>query len=333
MLVELTAQDYFIPAVTFGVHATPWAGFDVGAVFRWSDRFNGSGEVSYETNTYQVGSTSGPVPFANDPIELEIVKVGLPHVLTGGVRYAGLLHDGAEAEAAGTYDPMAHELWDIELDATYTLNKRAGRNAAKVGEDIRVGFRQADGMIDLREVAEDMVEQFDVDRHFENTLAVRLGGSWAFLPRKLTAHAGAFFETRGVDPDYANIDTFALQRVGMGVGVVLRTGSFDLLAAYGHILSETLDVAPPEHEEVSASNLGPTRGFDQRTGGFDPVTGDNPNDPLEDPDAPSPGSADGVASLRLPALIETETRRARVVNAGKYTANFSVISVGAIYHW
>ena len=183
IMVELTAADYFIPALTFGAHVTPWAGFDVGAVFRWSDGFDGTGDVAYETNTYQVGSTSGPVPFANDPIELSTVKVGLPWVLTGGVRYAGLLHDGAAAEAAGTYDPMANELWDVELDATYTLNERAGHNGAAVGEDIRVGFRQADGMIELQEVAQEMVEQFDVDRHFKDTIAVRVGGSWAFLPR------------------------------------------------------------------------------------------------------------------------------------------------------
>ena len=83
---------------------------------------------------------------------------------------------------------------------------------------------------------------------------MRLGGSYALLPRELALHAGGFYESRGVQPAFADVDTFAFARVGLGLGVVYRFGRWDLRAGYAHIFSETMDVAPPPHQNVEAAD-------------------------------------------------------------------------------
>jgi hypothetical protein len=153
------------------------------------------------------------------------------------------------------------------------------------------------------------------------------------VPKAFAVNAGAFFETRGVDPDYASIDTFAFRRIGTGAGIVWRVGDFDLLASYAHIFQESLEVAPPGHQPFTAGTDDPTTGFDQRVGGVNAAGTDINGEVLEDRSAPAPTAGDGVASIRQPALVETSARRARVVNAGKYTAAFDVVSVGAVYRF
>ena len=81
-------------------------------------------------------------------------------------------------------------------------------------------------------------------------MAVRLGGSFAIAPRQLAVHGGVFYENRGVEPAYVNIDNFALARVGFGLGFMWRVRDFDLTAAYGHIFQETVRIAPPEHQDA-----------------------------------------------------------------------------------
>ncbi len=352
-LVELTAEDFFIPTAIVGVHATPIDALDLGVGFHWSDALRGPGSVLYETNTYHAGATTGPVPFTNEPIPLRQVDVGLPWVLTGAVRYAGILPEARDEIAAGKRDPMQHELWDVELDVAYQLNQRASKNSIEADanaecDDVTAAdpataprvpcFRIASRSAELDplpplEVLEQDFTQLNIDRHLADSVAVRLGGSYSLVPTQFAVNAGGFFETRGVDPDYASVDTFAFQRIGAGVGIVWRVGEFDLLASYAHIFQEQLEVAPPAHEPFARGTEDPTTGFDQRVGGLDASGSDIAGPVLEDESAPSPASADGVASARQPALVSTQSRRARVINAGKYTASFDIISVGAVYRF
>jgi hypothetical protein len=334
-LVDVTASDYFLPAITVGVHAKPIPAVDLMANLRWVDGFDGSGEVVYETNTFHRNATSGPAPLKNDPVDLSVVQVGLPWTLTLGVRYAGLL-PGAEPQAGRPeIDPMERELWDVELDFAYNLNSLGSESAVAAGEDVTILTREVGGGGDRQTVDLDDLSQLSVDRHLKDSAAVRLGGSYSVLPRKLAVHAGSFFETRGLDPAYASIDSFAFQRVGIGLGVMGRLGSFDLIASYAHIFQETVEVAPPPHQNVEdADPNDPTSGFDQRVGGTFGPDGERVGGfVLEDPDAPDPDDADAVARQAATSAAPSPSRPDRVINAGKYTAAFDVISVGMTYHW
>jgi long-subunit fatty acid transport protein len=334
-LIDVAAEDYFIPAITFGVHARPLPALDLTASMRWVDTFDGSGEVVYETNTYHATSTQvgAPTPFRNDPVKLGLLQVGLPWTLTAGARYAGLLPGVEPSETA--FDPMGRELWDVEIDVAYNLNERASENRVGAGEDVTVIVRDVGGGGDSQTVSESDLERLSVDRNLKDSIAVRIGGSYALLPRKLQLHAGSFYESRAIEPAYAHVESFAFQRVGVGVGVMARFGSWDLTAAYSHIFQETIEVAPPPHEPLSQIDRDdPTRGFDQRVGGTFADDGERVGGRvLSDPDAPEPGAADAVARYRQTSVLPSPVRGERVVNAGKYTAAFDVISVGATYRF
>jgi hypothetical protein len=332
-LAEVRAEDYFIPALTFGVLITPTKSLTIAGTFRWVDGLEGSGDLTYETNTFHQGATSGPVPFENDKVSLDGIEVGLPWAFTLGVRYAGLLPGGDAwpPKAGAPSDPMATELWDIELDATYNLGAAADENRVKPGDDVLIISRVAGGGTAL--VPTEEIEEIRLDRHQLDSFAVRLGGSYSIVPRVMQIHAGGFFESRGVEASYASIDSFAFARVGVGAGVMIRIDDVDLFAAYGHIFQETLEVVSPPHENVEDHDDDEvTSGFDKRVGGeFGRLGTREGGYVLEDPAEPAKG--DATAKLQQASALPSPARPDRVINAGKYTASFDVISVGVQYRY
>ena len=326
LLVSVKAQDYFVPMVTFAVLARPVPRVTLTGLFTWNDGVRGSGDVTFTTNTYHQGARGSEfVPLRNDPIELRSVRIELPWSATVGARYAQPLPGSRGG------DPLDSEIWDVEVDATYTFLANKGEdNAIDIGEEVVLEVARANGTPEsaLR-VDEEEIERFTVDSHALNSVVVRLGGSYNPLPGRLGISAGAFLETRGLDPAYATIETFAFGRVGLGMGVQMRFGSIDLSAAYAHIFQEEITVAPPPHEPRQDATDDPQSGFDQRV--YD--DGELSSRPRMDPNAPSPSEADAVASWQQPAIFETAERRRRVVNAGKYTASFNVLSIAFAYRF
>jgi hypothetical protein len=326
MFVTVAAQDYFVPSLTFSVLAKPIPRLTLTGLFTWNDDIRGSGDVTFTTNTYHQGATGSEfVPLQNDPISLRSVHVARPWTASAGARYAQPL------PGARSGDPLDTEIWDVEVDATYTFLASGGSgNSIDVGEEIVLEVARANGMPEkaLRVEQED-IESFTVENHQLNSMVVRLGGSYNPLPGRLGLSAGAFYETRGVEPAYATVENFAFGRVGLGLGVQLRFGSVDFSAAYAHIFQEVVDVAPPPHQARDQATDDPTSGFDQRIY----ENGNLSEKPKTDPAAPKPADADAVASGQQPAVFETADRRARVVNAGRYIASFNVLSVGFAYRF
>ena len=329
-LANITTQDFFIPALTASVHGRPLDFLDLTGAFHWSDDVRGSGDVVYQTNTFHRGAKTGPVPYTNPPIFLSEVTVRQPWSLTGGVRVHGALPDEGKRG-----DPMDTELWDVEVDASYSFFKRSGTTTVSVGQDVTITTKEAGGAAGTNTVKEKDLSSLNVDGHLKDVYTVRLGASYSLLPRKLSINAGAFYESRGVDPAYADITTFAFQRIGTGLGAVVRLGDWDLAAGYGHIFSESLNVAPPPHQNVEAAKPGdPTSGFDQRVGGSFDGTGTRVGGTvLADPSAPDPSKADAVARKTQQAAVATTAQPNRVVNAGRYTAGFNILSVSVVYHF
>lgn len=333
-LVDVDAHDYFIPSLTVAANFTPTRALDLMVAFHWSDKFDGSGKVTYETNTFhQLDGTN----VRNLPINLPLVQVGFPWTLTAGARYAGLLPvpDISKETRPSLRDPMDRELWDVELDATYSFNSLASKNIVQPGQDVTVVTRQLGSPSTYATVKAKDLSKIALERHTLDSIVVRAGGSYSVIPRALALEAGAFFETRGLDPAYASVDVFAFQRIGMGFGLMARTGDFDLLAAYGHIFQETVEVAPPPHQRVEQANRSdPSSGFDQRVGGTFGADGTRMGGSvLGDPSAPSVANADAVARAQASSAAPSPARPDRVINAGRYTASFNIISVGAVYHF
>lgn len=325
-MARLSASDFFMPALTFAAYAKPSRNLRFAAIFNWSDGFDGSGDLSLTTNTFHQGATGSELlPLNNDVVKLGRVRAALPWTATLAARFVQPRPGAAESG-----DPLETDLWDIELDASYIANRTAGGgNRVNVTKDFTLAFRSADGLPQMPlEVTQDKLEEVAFDRHTLDVLVLRLGSSVNLIPNRLQLSAGGFFQTRGVEASYASIDNFGFMRIGVGLGVTVRLGRFDIMAAYAHIFQETLDIAPPPHQDRRDATDSVTSGFDQRIYEDDVLSAPRP-----DPRAPSPSQADAVAKVTQSALFESDDLRRRVVNAGKYTAGFDVVSIGAIYYF
>jgi hypothetical protein len=326
MMTKLHASDYFVPALTFGVYATPWAHWRFAGTFNWSDGFNGSGDLTFTTNYYHSGAIDDEfVPLANEPVKVKHIRVPVPWTATVAIRYVQ-----PSADAANSGDPLRDERWDVELDASLIGSGQVPLTTAEISNDFSLNFRRANGDPQQPlDVKKGNLSQLTVDRHGLDVLVLRLGGSWNIMPGFLQASAGTFVQTRGVNADYANIDNFGFARMGLGLGARMRLGPVEIIASYSHVFQETLEVAPPDHEARDQASDDPKRGFDQRI--YD--DGVLSSQPVRDPRAPAVAHADGVASVRQTAVFESSTSRASVVNAGRYTASFNIVSIAVTHRF
>lgn len=325
MMTKLHAQDYFVPSLLFGAYAKPTRNLRLGATFNWSDGIDGSGNVTFYTNHYHHGAVGDEfVPLENPPVKINEVKLPAPFTATLAVRFVQPL-PGKEEDAR---DPLNSERWDVEVDASYTNSGHLGLARASVSKDFSLQFTRADGTQQepLEIKAKDLA--LTADRHGQDVYAVRLGGSYTVLPGMLQASLGGFYQSRGVDLSYVTVSNYSLARVGFGLGMRVRLGPVDISAAYSHVFQESIELAPPDHEpRDKASEDDPTRGFDQRVY----EDGMLSEQPLKDPRAPSIKNADAVAKERQPAGLESD--RARVINAGRYTAGFNVFSISVTHRF
>jgi hypothetical protein len=329
-LAKLEASDYFIPSLTFAVHAKPTRYLRFAGTFNWSDGIDGHGKMTVTTNTFHQGAVGSELlPFTNDPVKLSRVRVSQPWTATLAARFAKP-RDGGSDELQQN-DVLVNEAWDIEFDAAFTANHTAqSQSLVNVASDFTLEFRRADGTPQMPlNVSPKDIEEISVDRHALDVLTLRLGGSLNLLPGRFQVSAGSFYQTRGVDPSYASIDNFGFQRLGLSLGALYRVGPVDLTASFSHIFQEDITVAPPPHQPRNEATNAVDSGFDQRIY----ENGQLSSAPKTDPRAPSPAAADGVAKVTQSALFESDVLRRRVVNAGRYTASFNVLSVGAVYHF
>ena len=327
MMTKLNASDYFVPSLVFGVYAKPNKYLRLGGTFSWSDGLDGSGELTFYTNHYHHGAVGEEfVPYENEPVKVNRVRIPAPISVTLAVRYVQPL-PGADEDSK---DPLSSELFDVELDASYLSTGQVGPYRGSVANDFQLQFRRANGEPqEPLDVDASALSSLSADRHGLDVYSLRLGGSWTAVPGVLQASLGAFYQSRGVEAAYVSIDNFGLARIGVGLGARVRLGPVDITAAYSHIFQETVEIAPPPHEPRDEASDDPTRGFDQRIY----EDGELSEEPLRDPRAPSPSSADAIASLRQTAVFESEDVRARVINAGRYTAGFNVFSLAVTHRF
>lgn len=326
LMAKVHASDYFMPSLSFGVYAAPIKRLRIGATFTWAEGLDGSGDLTFTTNYYHRGAIDDEfVPLENDPVRLQRVRVPAPWAVTLALRYV----EPAETEA-DKHDPMRNQVWDVELDASYASTGHVAQTVAEVANDFTLDFRRANGEAqEPLEVKKRDLSQLAIDRKGQDTLALRLGGSWNILPGFLQASLGGFVQSRSVQVSYMSIDNYGAARLGFGVGAMMRLGPIELMASYAHVFQETIDLAPPQHQPREQASDDPTTGFDQRIYG----EGRLGAEPLADARAPSPANADGVAKVRQTAVFESKSVRARVVNAGRYTASFNVFSIALAHRF
>ncbi len=176
--------------------------------------------------TFGLQNVPGQTVFTDDRLHVTDSKAQLDLVLPPtarlGVRYR-FLDDGAE-------------LFDLELDVVYEAWSMLERYHVKV-----------DGIINLFAGAE--APDVIIEKRWQDTVSVRLGGTWNILGDNLGVSMGGFWESGAVPANYEHLDFLSFDRFGLGLGVNGKIGPIILTAAYQHVFQEDRTVTE-EHSKV-----------------------------------------------------------------------------------
>jgi len=150
-----------------------------------------------------VGLTRNGAPASDVTLTLP-----LPMLFRSGARYRHL---------AGQ-----REVYDVELDVEYeTWSRVKSFTIDTHGLQANV---PGQAPIDINRIV--------IDKHWRDTVAVRLGGDYAVIPNRLTLRAGGYYESAVAAPAYANVAFPGGPQVGGSVGASIFFRSFEVALAY-----------------------------------------------------------------------------------------------------
>jgi long-subunit fatty acid transport protein len=195
------------------------------------------------------------------------------------------------ARAGGRYVSRVNnvERFDVELDVEYVTWSRVNRFPIDTN-GLQANY--AGRAVDLNHLA--------IEKHWRDTVAVRLGGDYAVMPGQLALRAGAYYESAVADPAYANVDFPGAAQLGGAVGASIFVRRFEIALAYMLKLQPSVSVsesAARVYQQVPASSC---------TAPYNDPDTCNPNYPGQ----PSPA-----------------------VNAGSYRASSHFLSLSVLYRY
>jgi long-subunit fatty acid transport protein len=208
MLATLTGSAPFALNTVVGAWYRPVPSLEIGIagqVIPTRIRANGHLDItpvsSGTSDTVELSRDSTP---ANDVT----VTIPLPLMARTGVRYRHLT-------------PDSRELFDIELDVVYETWSRVDHFTVETRGLVAKFQGQTSELGDIL-----------VDKRWQDTVGIHLGGDYAPLPNLLVLSGGAFYQTALADPSYANVDFVTGSQVGGAVGASIRWHGHELALAY-----------------------------------------------------------------------------------------------------
>jgi long-chain fatty acid transport protein len=232
-VVQFVASDDFVPTVVAGLWLAPgeWLGalrgLEIGFSFMAGVSFDARGELRSRLpdHLYWDGVTMDPeTPRVS-------TRFRFPWVVRGGVRYADA-GQRFDAELA-----VVFEDWSVfDVIEVETLEPAYYRNVPTIG-DYRV--------LPLR-----------LERHYRDTLSVRLGGSYRLLPW-LWLRAGAYREN-GASPDvYYSVAAADTGKWGLSFGAGVVLGAFEIDLGYLHVFADDRDIPVSESRAMQTNPSNP----------------------------------------------------------------------------
>lgn len=319
---QLSVVSPFVPAGILTMHFVPHESLDIVIGGRISDSVGGAvpatGDLTLTTSAY--GNPADPTSAQpqSTTIHGTTLHSGQPWQFWAGFRYGHRLRPrhytrpGDARLRPGPDDPMADELFDVELDVVYEYNQQVTdfvvRNPAGASAAIRpAGCAPGDASC---LVSIPVPSTLPLAHGWSDNLVFRLGGDANVIPGFLTFRAGGSFElplSRGFVQWMTN-DFMQGWRIGLHAGATIRIDNhFDLSIAYAHIFSETIQIDSGNYRLVAATGA---NGACTGAGG----TAYDPNQPV-------------VSRGCFPNGFGS------VINNGTYTQEFNVASISGTYHF
>jgi long-subunit fatty acid transport protein len=233
---DLDVHDWFVPGFTLGALYQATSNIDVGAWYMWSDDVKATGDSVVTGPVYSDPDTvAGPGEQARTDVTGNKAKMTAPWPMQArvGVRFH-VPRDRANTPSS-VRDPIADDIFDIELDATWANNSHFKDLTVTFPAGISINVPGLNGAASLPQDA-------SIPHHWKDAFGFRLGGDYVVLPNQLAVRAGGFFQTEAQDPKYLHLDYVPSQMVGVDAGLTVRiSGKLDLMAAYGHVFYKGLD--------------------------------------------------------------------------------------------
>lgn len=233
---QVKAQDFFIPGAVVGVLYSPIDQLDIGLNVTAQEAFDSHGDLTANAN-YWTGDPRSPIsssPTVTNSAGSAHIKLPNPLDVRLGARFH-LPRNGAPAVSVGksVRDPLVDDLFDVELDGSYTRNSVYKSVYLRFPENPPIPINGTGGVVP---------PNGDVAMNLEgDTIGLRLGGDYVVLPGRLAVRAGGWFEPSLQKPEDLNVTIVASQRIGVAGGVTFRLGKVDLEAGYMHVFFKTQD--------------------------------------------------------------------------------------------
>lgn len=236
---DIDVKDLFVPGFTVGTLWSPSPNIDVAAWYHWMDDIRAKGDMAVEGSVY--GDPPHQRPSSRNSVRApkDSVQVVAPWPMQARVGFRW--HQPRDGTNPKVRDPIANDVWDIELDMTWANNSHFKYLDATIPDGVFLEVHNPADPNPNSSVTFAMPTDARVPHHWKDSFGFRLGGDYVMLPNRLAARAGAFFDSEAQDPKYLNVDYVPSRKFGLHVGGTVRFGALDLMVAYAHVFYQGLD--------------------------------------------------------------------------------------------
>ena len=224
----LSSTDGFIPGFVVGVLWEPIRRLSIGGWYRFSDKISSSTDLRAEADFFQASGAVNPAPVVTEIEDAGRLELQIPMEARIGFRYRHprsgnpRCQDFVEKHRGYVRDAYSQDLFDLELDLTWAHNSAVDQLTLTFND--RHQINGTPGTVPL---------DGSIIHNWKDVLGVRLGGEVIPVPDLLALRLGGFFESKGVDDEFLNIDFHVSERVGIsGGGGRLRFGPVAIAVSY-----------------------------------------------------------------------------------------------------
>ncbi|HEY6559719.1 MAG TPA: hypothetical protein VI072_20695, partial [Polyangiaceae bacterium] len=226
---------------------------DVAAWGRWLDAVNTtSGDLELIGNYFNASGPNRLCTAAVEECEGQAVvnKYGddgfekfkysvIPPEVRVGVRFhvprnGGVRTDLPAEDAKPVRDPLHDDVFDVELNASYTKNTQTDI------AEVRFLERNGEAVLEFAPSGH-IPPNADRKNGYDDTFGARLGGQYNAVQDKLALLAGTWIESQAADDKYLQISPVPALRGGFGGGLILRQKPLDFVIGYQRHWSRQMD--------------------------------------------------------------------------------------------
>jgi long-chain fatty acid transport protein len=229
---DIDVSDMFMPGFVIGALYSPIDVLDVGFSLRMQQGFDGHGDLKLQANYWtENGLNPNPTVTNSNDTEADLAHFRLPNPME--IRLGGRFHVPRGEKATPVRDPLADDVFDVELDFAYTRNSEYDAARLRFPDSPAIPVQGTPGR-----VPNNGDQKFNVKG---DTLGVRVGGDYVVLPSQFAVRAGGWYEPDVQNDAYANLAFLASRRIGLSLGAVYRLGPVDIEASYLHVFFDDVD--------------------------------------------------------------------------------------------